>query len=228
MSFLIVISWFAAVFVGLCKVRLTGFSDFLFYLWLFFLIDFFYVGLFIISHDACHGSLVPKSASANLWIGRTCAFLYGGFLFDNLKVQHGLHHNNAGLANDPDFHGPEAGAENFLKWITKFTVHYFSFFQLIFLAVIGNVLMHLFKIPDRNVIYFWIAPSILSALQLFYFGTYLPHRPRASEPFTDHHRARNSKIHWLWSLLTCYHFGGFHRVHHEKPQVPWFELPKAK
>lgn len=227
-SFLILISWFVAIFLALTQVHLTGVQDFAKHIWLFFLIDFLYVGIFIISHDACHGSVVPSSPKVNLWIGRVSAFLYGGFIFDRLKAQHSLHHINSGHENDPDFHGSKSGDENFFRWITKFTIHYFSIFQFVFLAAVGNVLMHIFKIPDQNVIYFWIAPSILSALQLFYFGTYIPHKVKDEDPFADHHRARNSKTHWFWSLLTCYHFGGFHRVHHEKPFVPWYRLPNAK
>jgi beta-carotene ketolase (CrtW type) len=29
------------------------------------------------------------------------------------------------------------------------------------------------------------------------------------------------------SLLTCFHFAGFHREHHEQPHVPWWRLPRV-
>lgn len=62
---------------------------------------------------------------------------------------------------------------------------------------------------------FWALPAILSAVQLFYFGTYLPYRHEAA-PFVDGHRARGSGLAWLLLLLTCFHFG-HHHTHHAKP-----------
>ena len=67
---------------------------------------------------------------------------------------------------------------------------------------------------------FWALPALLSALQLFYFGTYQPHRSDAA-PFEDNHRARTvERPVWL-SFLTCYHFG-YHLEHHRYPWVPWW------
>ena len=77
-----------------------------------------------------------------------------------------------------------------------------------------------------NVIAFWAVPGLLAALQLFTFGTYLPHRPQPA-PFADRHNARtNTYPIWL-SLLTCFHFG-YHHEHHEHPQLPWWRLPTAR
>jgi beta-carotene ketolase (CrtW type) len=59
-------------------------------------------------------------------------------------------------------------------------------------------------------------------LQLFVFGTYLPHRIQQQ---ADDPQAPASIDHPVWlSLLTCFHFG-YHREHHESPQLAWFELP---
>ena len=70
--------------------------------------------------------------------------------------------------------------------------------------------------------------SILTGtFQLFYFGTFLPHRhlPANGSPmFADHHRTRSNGYGTLMSLLTCFHFG-YHHEHHLHPGEPWWRLP---
>jgi beta-carotene ketolase (CrtW type) len=77
-----------------------------------------------------------------------------------------------------------------------------------------------------NLILFWIIPPLLSTFQLFYFGTYLPHR-ELSEPYTDAHRTRSNDYNVFWSFLSCYHFG-YHWEHHEYTHIPWWRLPKIR
>ena len=77
--------------------------------------------------------------------------------------------------------------------------------------------------PYVNTLIFFAGCSILSAVQLFYFGTYLPHRG----PHVNEHRARSNDFSTLWSFLTCYHFG-YHLEHHRYPMVPWWRLPTAR
>jgi beta-carotene ketolase (CrtW type) len=75
-----------------------------------------------------------------------------------------------------------------------------------------------------NLALFALFPSILSSLQLFYFGTFLPHR----EPKIGYHYPHRSQSHNLpsfWSFMACYHFG-YHQEHHEHPDVPWWQLPE--
>ena len=50
------------------------------------------VGLFIIAHDAMHGSLAPGSPKLNLAFGRVALRLYAGFSFDRLRMKHFEHH----------------------------------------------------------------------------------------------------------------------------------------
>jgi beta-carotene/zeaxanthin 4-ketolase len=80
--------------------------------------------------------------------------------------------------------------------------------------------------PAVNVFVFWAFPALLSSAQLFYFGTYLPHR-HDDDGFVDRHRARSSDYGWLTSLLTCFHFG-YHHEHHLHPHLPWWALPAAR
>ena len=70
-------------------------------------------------------------------------------------------------------------------------------------------------------------PSILASMQLFVFGTWLPHRP-GHDDFPDRHNARSTRVSDPLSLLTCFHFGGYHHEHHLHPSVPWWRLPSTR
>ncbi|MBF2026401.1 MAG: fatty acid desaturase [Oscillatoriales cyanobacterium C42_A2020_001] len=82
------------------------------------------------------------------------------------------------------------------------------------------------QIPESSLLLFWIIPTILSSFQLFYFGTYLPHR-ELPEGYPNSHRARSTCFAPLWSFLTCYHFG-YHEEHHEHPSAPWWQLANVR
>ena len=88
-------------------------------------------------------------------------------------------------------------------------------------------LVHVVGIDSGRLIAMWIVPQVLSSVQLFYFGTYLPHRPTSPYQGEGLHKARsNSYPTWL-SLITCYHFG-YHFEHHYAPFVPWWSLPRFR
>jgi beta-carotene ketolase (CrtW type) len=75
-----------------------------------------------------------------------------------------------------------------------------------------------------NILLFWALPALLALAQLFYFGTYLPHRHHRDE-FADNHRARSLALSPAASLFTCFHFGGYHHEHHLSPGTAWWQLP---
>ncbi len=179
------------------------------------------VGLFIVAHDCMHGSLVPGTLWANQWIGRVCLFLYAGFLFDALNREHHKHHRFSGTAKDPDFddHPPYG----FWHWFGKFFVTYFSIVQVAIIVAVYLIYMFGFGVLPLNAVVFWALPGLLSALQLFTFGTYLPHKPDGPG-FADRHNARTNAFPAWLSLLTCFHFG-YHHEHHLYPTVPWWRLP---
>jgi beta-carotene ketolase (CrtW type) len=222
----ILICWFLALGFGLVGVELTGLEDILKYLGLVLIIQFLYVGLFITVHDACHGSVAPGRPQVNLWIGRIFASLYAGLSFDRLKKKHLQHHQFSGTSLDPDFN--DENHPSFIFWLIRFFKNYITFKQIIIVCFVAQILMHGFHFAEINVFTFWVAPSVLSSLQLFYFGTYLPHRKIKMEHFADHHHARDSSYGFIWSLLACYHFGTYHLVHHKLPRIAWFDLPKSK
>ncbi len=183
-----------------------------------------YVGLFIVAHDCMHGSLVPFRPAWNRLIGQTCLLLYAGFEFDRLNRKHHLHHRHSGTDDDPDFDArPPHG---FWAWYFSFFTEYFGWKQVAFIATVCAVYLFVFQASSANLLVFWALPALLSSLQLFYFGTYLPHRP-GSSPFVDRHRSRSNEWNWLVSLLTCFHFG-YHHEHHLHPSVPWWRLPNAR
>ena len=104
--------------------------------------------------------------------------------------------------------------------------NYMTLWQLAGLALVFNILLHLAGIELINLILFWTLPSLLSTVQLFYFGTYLPHHTEGGD-FLDHHKARSNNFSPFWSFLTCYHFG-YHWEHHAYPYIPWWRLPDIR
>ncbi|MEM1370785.1 MAG: fatty acid desaturase [Pseudomonadota bacterium] len=183
-----------------------------------------YVGLFIVAHDCMHGSLFPYKPWINRNVGRFCLFVYAGFSFDNLQRKHHLHHAHAGTEHDPDY--DERPPHSFFIWYLKFFAEYFSGREFFIIAAQTALYLFVLGAAFENILLFWALPAALSSMQLFTFGTYLPHRPE-SAPFSDKHNARSNDLpEWL-SLLTCFHFG-YHHEHHDRPALPWWQLPKAK
>ncbi len=185
--------------------------------------SFLNVGLFITAHDAMHGTLYPKNKRLNHGIGRVAVFLYAGFSYDVLWKAHIQHHKAPGTSGDPDF--ADNPGDGLMKWFSSFMIRYSSLQQLVVMTLYFWV-VSLVSVSIWNAIVFWAFPAVLSALQLFYFGTYQPHQSNGSD-FADEHRARTlEKPVWL-SFLTCYHFG-YHLEHHRYPWVPWWALPKLR
>ena len=178
-----------------------------------------YTGLFITAHDGMHGSISP-SPRLNRSIGQLCVWLYAGFDYLQLRSKHHLHHRYPASDRDPDFHDGEA--PHFWAWYRHFVSEHISWRQLVNLLVMLGFYMKICQFPIVNLGLFWIVPSLLSSLQLFYFGTFLPHR-KPLTGYVEPHRAETINRSNLWSLITCYHFG-YHKEHHESPHIPWWQL----
>lgn len=181
------------------------------------------VGLFIVAHDGMHGSLAPGRPRLERTVGRVALLLYAGFRYDDLLPQHMAHHRAPGTPEDPDF--APASPRSFWRWYRCFLLRYFGWRQFAVLAGVTAGLLALGVAPP-NLLAFWALPAILSSLQLFAFGTYLPHR-HGPGGFADEHRARSTRLPWVLSLLTCFHFG-HHHEHHLMPGLPWWRLPRAR
>ena len=182
---------------------------------------FLYTGLFITAHDAMHEAVAPQCLPLNQAIGSLALTLYGLFSYEKLLQKHWQHHGQPASALDPDFH--DGQHKSFLAWYLHFMQGYWSWRRLIGLMVVFNSLSYGFHVSETNLTLFWAIPSILSSVQLFYFGTFLPHREPATG-YEDPFRAQSSYRPLLWSFLTCYHFG-YHKEHHEYPHVAWWQLP---
>lgn len=182
------------------------------------------VGLFIIAHDCMHGSLAPGRPALNRWVGRIALALYAGFSFDRLLPKHFEHHRRPGSPEDPDFHADHP--KHFGRWYLAFFRQYFGLRELLVLTAVVAFYVFMLRAPYANLLLFWALPAILSSLQLFYFGTFLPHR-QGDRAFDDRHNARSNDFSWLVSLLTCFHFG-YHLEHHRSPQTPWWGLPAQR
>ena len=185
---------------------------------------FLYTGLFITAHDAMHGSVCPAHPRVNTVVGSIAVGLYALFSYRKLLKKHWAHHQAPASGTDPDFHdGHHTG---FLAWYLRFMKTYLSGWQIVGMAIIFQVMEYVLMIPTINLILFWVVPALLSTLQLFYFGTYLPHRlPEGG--YDNPHRAQSNAYSTFWSFITCYHFG-YHWEHHECPYVPWWALPRLR
>jgi beta-carotene ketolase (CrtW type) len=212
-------------FILICRVDLASLS-----IWAIALIilgrTFLHTGLFIISHDAAHGTVFTPNRRINDGIGAIALFIYGLLPYQKFLTNHGLHHKYPASDQDPDFH--DGRHSSMVAWYLSFMFRYIDRRQSLILFVGMTILFHGirigFDIPALNLLLFWILPLLLSSMQLFYFGTYLPHR---GQVFSDRHHARSSNFSLLISFLTCYHFG-YHWEHHEHPHLPWFRLPFAR
>lgn len=180
-----------------------------------------FVGMFIVAHDSMHGSLVPRHPAINTWIGRVMVGLYAGFSFNALNESHHRHHRYSGTPDDPDFDANHP--RTFWPWYATFFRRYFGWKELAVLTAVVVVYAVILRGRFPIVLLFWALPALASSVQLFYFGTYLPHRI-GEQPFRDRHNARSLDFDWLLSLVTCFHFG-YHHEHHDKPWVPWWKLP---
>ena len=186
-----------------------------FHIWL---QTFFTTGLFIITHDSMHGSLAPNFKKINKALGVASIFMYAGFQYSKLKENHFKHHEHPATEKDPDYTGHKK--ENLFVWIKDFVVKYYGLREFIIMHLHVGIVFWLGQSFPKVILFFAI-PAWLSALQLFYFGTYLPHKG-----FEKSHKLRtrsNSFPGWL-SLITCYHFG-YHKEHHLYPGASWWELP---
>ena len=185
---------------------------------------FLYTGLFITAHDAMHGTVCPAQPRINNIIGAIAVRLYALFSYRKLLEKHWEHHRTPASERDPDFHdGQHSG---FLAWYLRFMKTYLSWKQVVGMAIVFQIMEYGLEISSLNLILFWVAPALLSTVQLFYFGTYLPHRMPAGG-YNNPHRAQSNAYPTFCSFITCYHFG-YHREHHEYPYIPWWQLPKIR
>ncbi len=182
------------------------------------------VGLFIVSHDAMHGSLVPGGRRINSAIGAALLFLYAGFSWQRMRSAHFDHHRLAGKPGDPDF--DEDNPSHFWRWYGTFLKRYFGWQSALFVSSVVLIYWLVLDVAVQNIVLLYGLPAIASSMQLFYFGTYRPHR-HDEHGFADRHNARSEGFGALASLASCFHFG-YHHEHHCRANVPWWALPRVR
>lgn len=184
---------------------------------------FAYTGLFITAHDGMHGLVAPRHPRLNHVIGALALSLFGAMPYGRLREAHERHHRVPSTAEDPDYHESAGGM---LRWFLGFVREHATVRQFVVLGLVFNVLHHGFGFGLVRLWLFWILPQLSSALQLFFFGTWLPHREGAFEGHGPTKTRSLAYPAWL-SFLACYHFG-YHYEHHAWPFVPWWRLPRAR
>ncbi|MFM7264325.1 MAG: fatty acid desaturase [Cyanobium sp.] len=197
---------------------------------------FLQTGLFIVGHDAMHGSLLPQAPRWNDRIGRLALALYAGLPWQHCRLNHRLHHQHAAGPGDPDHHGgepegrPDGGFGGWIRWYLNFIAAYLRPGQLLALLAAWGLALSWASPhtphPAANLLLFWTLPLLLSSLQLFIVGTYLPHRGSPARS-GDRHRAASLPLPPALSLLACFHFG-YHWEHHQHPNLPWYRLPERR
>jgi len=217
-ALVIIIFWASHLFYSLNYLQ-VDFANPVFYLHI-LLQGYLYTGLFITAHDAMHGT-ISKNKIMNKSFGSISTLLFAGLSYNKLIKNHFKHHKNPGEADDPDFY---TKSQNFFIWWGTFLWRYTTITQLIIMAVVFNVLKIWFD--EISIIVFWVVPAFLGTFQLFFFGTYLPHKYPHTESMQPH-KARTQKRNHLWAMLSCYFFG-YHYEHHESPGTPWWKLYKMK
>ena len=184
-------------------------------------------GLFIVAHDAMHGVLWPQRPRWNNALGTGALALYAALPYRRCRRNHRRHHSETATGNDPDFPSDRRG--NVVRWYRQFMAGYLSWGQMSRLLC-GWAVLWLLCRPSNpsagsSVLLFCTLPLLISSLQLFVFGTYLPHRAQRW-PHCQPEPCSLDLPAWL-SLLACFHFG-YHREHHNNPGLSWFELPGAR
>lgn len=217
-AFIIFLLWAGHLVYSLLVVSVNLLSPF-FYIHI-FIQTFFYTGLFITAHDAMHGT-VAKNRKINNYVGRLATTFFAFLSYKILSEKHYLHHRFPATENDPDF-SPQSN--NFFVWWFTFMKNYTTWWQILLMAVTFNILLIWFN--EAQLLSFWVIPAIFSTFQLFFFGTYLPHRKPFSEEMKPHNSRSLPKNH-LAAMLSCYFFG-YHWEHHNSPTTPWWKLYQIK
>ena len=182
---------------------------------------YLYTGLFITAHDSMHGA-VSKNRRVNRFFGQLALWLFAAFPYKRMFVKHMDHHKYPGTGKDPDF----SRHQDPIRWFFTFFFSYVSVFQIVTMAILFNAMHYLLGFPILNLILFWVIPAFLGTFQLFYFGTYMPHR-LPHTPEMAPHSSRTQKRNHAMAMLTCWFFG-YHWEHHEYPRTPWWQLYSKK
>jgi beta-carotene ketolase (CrtW type) len=222
----VICTWALVYYHGVFQIELTGpqRSSWLDIGITFALLEFLYTGLFITTHDAMHGTIAYRHRKLNAFLGHLAITLYAWFDYGMLKRKHWEHHQHTGQPGvDPDFH---TGNPGFLPWYFNFMKGYMSLNQLTKISCWATVL-HILGAPFENLALYMLGAAVISAVRLFYFGTYLVHKPPNAHEVMSWQKSHSSNGPTWLSFAQCYCFG-LHWEHHRWPYAPWWQLPVCR
>ncbi len=184
---------------------------------------FCFTGLFILAHEAIHGTLVPGHPRLGHALGWLFAFAYAAMDYRTLRARHREHHASPGRALDPDAH--QSG--HFLPHFGGFVYRYLRVWQVALLVLVGNQLGQAGY--TRAMLCAYVGPVVASTLIVFTVGIFLVHHPslwRAGLA-DERHRSVGVDLGGAGSLLAILFFNT-HWLHHEHPHLTWVQLGRYR
>ena len=178
-----------------------------------------FTGLFILAHEAIHGTLVPGHPRLGHALGWLFAFAFVFMDYGTLRARHFEHHQRPGREGDPDAHP----SGRFLPHFASFIYRYLRIWQVALLVLAGNAVGQAGH--TRAMLCAYVVPAIASTLIVFTVGIFLVHHPRlrALGVADERHRSVGVDLGGAGSLLAILFFNT-HWLHHEHPQLNWLQL----
>jgi beta-carotene ketolase (CrtW type) len=178
-----------------------------------------FTGLFILAHEAIHGTLLPGHPRLGHALGWLFAFAYAFMDYGRLRARHAEHHRAPGRETDPDAHP----SGRFLPHFAVFLFRYLRLSQLALLVFAGNAVGQAGH--TRAMLCAYVGPAVVSTLIVFTVGIFLVHHPklRAAGVADERHRSVGVDLGGAGSLLAILFFNT-HWLHHEHPHLTWLQL----
>lgn len=178
-----------------------------------------FTGLFILAHEAIHGTLLPEFPRLGHVLGRVFASVYALVDYDLLRANHARHHRHVGTTDDPDY-----DAEGrILVHAARFMRRYLRWYSIPVLALAGHALGQ--RGFSLAMIGAYVAPVLLSTAIVFTVGIHLVHHPVLVAKYApnDDQRAVCIDFGRVGSMLLILNFNT-HWLHHAQPRLSWWEL----
>ncbi len=178
-----------------------------------------FTGLFILAHEAIHGTLVPEFPAFGHVLGRLFATVYALVDYDLLRANHWEHHGHVATEKDPDF---DSSGRLFVHGF-RFMRRYLRVRSILLLALAGHLLGQAGY--SAAMIGAYVAPVLLSTLVVFTVGIHLVHHPvlLAQRTEGDPQRSVCIDLGRVGSALVILNFN-VHWHHHAHPRLSWWEL----
>jgi beta-carotene/zeaxanthin 4-ketolase len=178
-----------------------------------------FTGLFILAHEAIHGTLLPGFPRLGHALGRLFATVYALVDYDLLRENHWKHHGHVATEGDPDYDGDGL----LVLHAARFMRRYLRWYAIPCLATAGHLLGQAGYTAAMLGAY--VVPVLLSTLVVFTVGIHLVHHPellRTRAP-GDPQRSVCIDLGRFGSAVLILNFN-VHWHHHAHPRLSWWEL----